>query len=106
MKPKLHTSNEVYDAIVELAKTNDMPPTIEELRVFLKVGSSRTVLRYLRQMEDEGWIQRWPGARGIRLLPRPKMHSWIRDGDGGSWRRDFEREAAWRDLINRKEGER
>ncbi len=44
------------------------PPTIEELRRTLKVGSTRTVLRYLQALEDEGLIERWAGARGLRLL--------------------------------------
>ncbi len=45
-----------------------MAPTIEELRQALGVGSTNTVLRCLRELEDEGYIERWPGARGIRLL--------------------------------------
>jgi repressor LexA len=44
-----------------------MAPTIEELRRVLGVGSTRTVLRYLSWLEDEGDIERWPGARGLRL---------------------------------------
>lgn len=50
-----------------------MPPTIEELQRELGVGSSRTVLRYLRALEEAGDIERWPGARGIRLR-------WMRPG--------------------------
>ena len=45
-----------------------MAPTIEELRQALGVGSTNTVLRCLRELEDEGHIERWPGARGIKLL--------------------------------------
>ena len=45
-----------------------MAPTIEELRQALGVGSTNTVLRCLRELEEEGYIERWPGARGIRLL--------------------------------------
>jgi repressor LexA len=45
-----------------------VPPTIEELRRKLNVGSGRTVLRYLQWLEEEGDIQRWSGARGIRPL--------------------------------------
>jgi repressor LexA len=45
-----------------------MPPTIEELRKALGVGSTRTVLRYLQWLEKEGDIERWSGARGIRPL--------------------------------------
>ena len=45
-----------------------MAPTIEELRRKLGVGSKRTVLRYLKWLEDEGDIERWNGARGLRAL--------------------------------------
>jgi repressor LexA len=45
-----------------------LPPTIEELRRALGVGSTRTVLRYLRWLEEEGDIERWNGARGLRPL--------------------------------------
>ena len=44
-----------------------MPPTIEELRRILRVGSTRTVLRYLDLLEEEGYIERWSGARGFRM---------------------------------------
>jgi repressor LexA len=43
-------------------------PTVEELRHVLGVGSTRTVVRYLQSLEKEGDIERWSGARGIRLL--------------------------------------
>jgi len=45
-----------------------LPPTIKELRQKLGVGSTRTVLRYLRWLEEEGDIERWSGARGLRPL--------------------------------------
>lgn len=44
-----------------------MPPTIAELRDRLQVGSTRTVLRYLQDLEQRGWITRWPGARGMKV---------------------------------------
>lgn len=50
-----------------------MPPTIDELRQALGVGSTRTILRYLQALEAAGAIQRWEGARGIRLLRAPKQ---------------------------------
>ena len=31
------------------------------------MGSTRTVLRYLALLEDEGYIERWSGARGLRI---------------------------------------
>jgi repressor LexA len=47
------------------------PPTIEELREVLDLGSTRTVLRYLQELEKGGEIERWSGARGIRLKRAP-----------------------------------
>lgn len=57
----------VMQTLQDYIREHDMPPTIEELRGRLGVGSTRTALRYLRELEDKGWITRWPGARGIRL---------------------------------------
>ena len=45
-----------------------MAPTIEELRQALGVGSTNTVLRCLRELEKEDYIERWHGARGMKLL--------------------------------------
>lgn len=60
--------NQVLDAINGWLVRRGVPPTIEELRQALHVGSIRTVLRYLRMLEDEGEIRRWAGARGIQPL--------------------------------------
>ena len=59
---------EVLKAINESLINRGLPPTIEELRKKLGLGSTRTVLRYLRWLEDEGDIERWTGARGVRAL--------------------------------------
>jgi len=67
-KDKLLTKEQVLATISRWILHYGMPPTVEELRRALKVGSTRTVLRYLRWLEDEGDIERWPGARGLRLL--------------------------------------
>jgi SOS regulatory protein LexA len=64
---KLLTKELVLDAINRWMIDHGLPPTIEELRRILKVGSTRTVLRYLTWLEEEGDIERWPGARGLRL---------------------------------------
>ncbi len=58
----------VMEAISGWFLGHGLPPTIEELRQVLGLGSTRTVLRYLRWLEEEGHIERWPGARGLRLL--------------------------------------
>lgn len=71
-KKKLLTKQQVLDAINRWVTEHGSPPTIEELRRALKVGSARTVLRYLRWLEDEGDIERWPGARGLKPLKGPR----------------------------------
>ena len=59
---------DVLKAINESLINRGLPPTVEELRKKLGLGSTRTVLRYLRWLEDEGDIERWTGARGVRAL--------------------------------------
>ncbi len=54
----------IHDWLVE----HGVPPTIEELRAKLKVGSTRTIVRYLQWLEEDSDIERWPGARGLKLL--------------------------------------
>lgn len=64
---------QVLIAIHDWIADRGVPPTIEELRRKLNLGSSRTVLRYLKWLEEEGDIQRWSGARGIRPLKSLKL---------------------------------
>jgi SOS regulatory protein LexA len=66
-RPKLLTKEQVVDALNRWFIRNGVPPTVEELRRLLKVGSTRTVLRYLDTLKEEGYIDRWPGARGLRM---------------------------------------
>jgi len=66
-RPKLLTKDQVVDALNRWFIRNNVPPTMEELRRVLGVGSTRTVLRYLDQLKDEGYIDRWAGARGLRM---------------------------------------
>lgn len=61
----------VLRTLSQLQIEGGKPPTIEELRVALGVGSTRTVLRYLQELEEAGDIERWSGARGIRLTRAP-----------------------------------
>lgn len=65
-KPLLESS-QVLEAIHRWIVEHGNAPTIDELRKVLRVGSTRTVLRYLRALEDTGEIERWEGARGLRL---------------------------------------
>jgi repressor LexA len=69
-RPKLLTKDQVVDALHNWFIRNSVPPTVEELRKLLGVGSTRTVLRYLDTLEEEGHIERWSGARGLRLRMR------------------------------------
>jgi repressor LexA len=66
-RPKILSKEQVVDALSRWFALNSMPPTIEELRRILRVGSTRTVLRYLDALEEEGYIERWSGARGFRM---------------------------------------
>lgn len=47
-------------------------PTVEEIREELGAGSTRTVWRYLGLLEKAGKIERFPGARGIRVLSKSR----------------------------------
>lgn len=66
-RPKLITKKQVIDTLSGWFVRNSLPPTVEELRRLLGVGSTRTVLRYLDELEEEGYIERWSGARGLRM---------------------------------------
>lgn len=59
------------DALSRWFIRNSVPPTVEELRRILGVGSTRTVLRYLDALKEEGYIDRWSGARGLRMRKGP-----------------------------------
>jgi repressor LexA len=67
-RKKLLDKKRVLDGIHNWLIEHRTPPTVEELRTVLQVGSTRTVLRYLEWLEAEGEIERWPGARGMKLL--------------------------------------
>src|SRR6185436_15586641 len=75
MRGKTLSKEQVLSAIRRAILHDGRPPTVEELRRMLKVGSTRTVLRYLRWLEGEGEIERWPGARGLKLLKTNQQHA-------------------------------
>ena len=76
MPPKRKFSAaDVAAALNKLVARDGRPPTIEELRAELGVGSTRTVLRYLEELEESGVIERWPGARGMRVAKQPDASS-------------------------------
>ena len=74
-RPKLLTKEQVVDALSRWFIRNSVPPTVEELRRLLGVGSTRTVLRYLDALKEEGYIERWSGARGLRMRRGPTARS-------------------------------
>ena len=65
-----HVLSVLHDWIVE----NGAPPTIEELAKLLKVKSTRTAVRYLRLLEEDGSLER-RGSRGVLLHRLPTEHS-------------------------------
>src|SRR6266699_1703709 len=71
-KPKF-TKDEVLKAIQGWVVRRGTPPTVRELKRTLGAGSTRTVLRYLRLLEEHGDIRRWAGARGIKPLRPTKL---------------------------------
>ena len=71
-RKRLVQPEEVLRTIRNWIVHNGMPPTLEELQEELGVGSKRTVARYLEELEEAGEIQRWSGARGIRMRRSPE----------------------------------
>ena len=68
-RPKKLSRERVLDAINRWLIEHGIPPSVEELRRSLGVGSKQTVLRYLEWLEETGDIERSPGtARSIRAL--------------------------------------
>lgn len=58
-RPLAHSIDEALAVMVKLiAKLGGHTPTVREYQTGLKVGSSRTALRYLRRLQDEGMISR------------------------------------------------
>jgi len=71
-RKQLIEEEKVAEAIERHFRERGMAPTVRELVKILGVASSRTVHRYLLRLEATGWIERWPGSRGIRLLRSTK----------------------------------
>jgi len=67
-RKQLLEMQEVLKAIELAMQRRGVPPTIRELASELNGVSTRTVHRYLERLEAKGWIERWHGSRGIRLL--------------------------------------
>jgi repressor LexA len=63
-----HVLNVLHDWVVKHGE----PPTIQELAKALKVKSTRTAVRYLRLLEEDGSLER-RGARGVLLHRMPNQ---------------------------------
>lgn len=83
-KPRTKTDAEVLAVITRLMVELGVSPTIREIQKALNVGSGRTVLRYLLSLEKQELIERWPGARGLRV----KGWEFYHDHDAALIRRD------------------
>lgn len=70
-RTKKFSKDQILTVINQLMVKNGVPPTVDELRQALGIGSDRTVIRYLNWLEEEGVIERWRGARGMRLRQLP-----------------------------------
>ena len=67
-RKKKFSREQVLDALNRWILEHGNPPTVDELRKSLKLGSTRTAFRYLEWLEEDGLIERWPGARGLKTL--------------------------------------
>jgi repressor LexA len=64
----LLSKEKVLVALQRWTAKNDRLPSVEELRRELGVASTRTVFRYLQMLQEDGAIERRPGAPGVKLL--------------------------------------
>ena len=70
MKKLTKKQNRVLQAITQKINGNGVPPTLEELREDLGMGSKNAVLSHLAALVKKGYIQRSSKARDIRVLKR------------------------------------
>lgn len=68
---RTHSNEQVLEAIRTWIADHGLPPTVAELKAALGLGSTRTALRYLEALQEQGDIERWPGARGMRVRRAP-----------------------------------
>lgn len=65
-RPRARSRTEVLNAIRLCTIENGHSPTLDELRDFLKIGSRRTVQRYLDDLARHGLVKRERGVLQIR----------------------------------------
>lgn len=66
-RPSLLTTEQVRAALQRLTAVRSEAPSLDDLRRELRVASVRTLFRYMRQLEDEGVVERRPGVAGVKL---------------------------------------
>lgn len=71
-RPRLRSPEEVLAALRRFERVLGYPPTTRELADLLGVGSPTTASRYLQDLERRGLVQRWPGARGVRVVKKTR----------------------------------
>ena len=64
----LLTKERVLAALQYWTANHGRPPSLEELRKELGVGSTRTIFRYLQLLHVDGAVERRPGTSGVKLL--------------------------------------
>ena len=60
----------VLQLIAERTEAEGYPPTLREIAQHLGVRSKNTVIKYLRKLEEKGYISKSEKARSIRLLEK------------------------------------
>ena len=70
MKPLTEKQARVLEIISQKISGDGIPPTLEELREALGMGSKNSVLAHLDALVKKGYIERSNKARDIRILKR------------------------------------
>lgn len=64
----IRTRKKIYDFLVAYTTENLFPPTIDEIRVAIGVGSKQTVWYQLQRLEKQGLVElKRDTNRGIKL---------------------------------------
>lgn len=64
----IRTRQKIYDFLVAYTTENLFPPTIDEIRVAIGVGSKQTVWYQLQRLEKQGLVElKRDTNRGIKL---------------------------------------
>jgi repressor LexA len=69
-KPSL-TKEQAFEILNTWFIKHGGAPTVDEFRRAAGLKSLQTAFGYLKLLKDEGFIEKWPGARGLRPLKTP-----------------------------------